>query len=328
MASQAVVIATGVSADGRREVLGCAVGDSETQDFWTEFLRGLRERGLGGVQLVISDHHRGLMNAIDATMTGAAWQRWVHFMRNVLSKVPKGHSDMVAAAIRTIFAQPTGKLVREQVEVVALMLQAQLPAVAAMLRDAKEEITAFADFPEAHWRKIWSTNLGAPEQGGQAPHRCRRDLPEPRRPAPVGRLCADRVPRRMAGRRTPLPLRGVHGQAEPASTHRPRDHAEHHRGGDRHTRSPDRIVWVLPQRIARKIYTTPARSRYSCARSVNWPTRSGAAVAACLAAWWETWAWECSTRRRLIALAGGPGQPACCVAPGPRPRRPAAPTPR
>ena len=80
VASQAVVIATGVSADGRREVLGCAVGDSETTDFWTEFLRGLRERGLGGVQLVISDHHRGLMNAIDATMAGAAWQRCrVHY---------------------------------------------------------------------------------------------------------------------------------------------------------------------------------------------------------------------------------------------------------
>jgi len=71
--SQAVVIATGVSADGRREVLGCAVGDSETEAFWTEFLRSLRERGLAGVALVISDHHRGLMNAIDATMIGTAW---------------------------------------------------------------------------------------------------------------------------------------------------------------------------------------------------------------------------------------------------------------
>ena len=105
--SQAVVIATGVSADGRREVLGSAVGDSETEVFWTKFLRGLRERGLGGVQLVISDHHRGLMNAIDATMIGAAWQRCrVHFIRNDLAKVTKGSTDMVAAAIRTIFAGP------------------------------------------------------------------------------------------------------------------------------------------------------------------------------------------------------------------------------
>jgi putative transposase len=157
--SQAVVIATGVSADGRREVLGSAVGDSETQDFWTEFLRGLRERGLHGVQLVISDHHRGLMNAIDAVMVGASWQRCrVHFMRNVLAKVPKGNTEMVAAAIRTIFAQPTGPLVRAQVEIVAAMLEPKLPVVADMLRGAREEITAFADFPEAHWRKVWSTN--------------------------------------------------------------------------------------------------------------------------------------------------------------------------
>ena len=157
--SQAVVIATGVSVDGRREVLGSAVGDSETEDFWTEFLRSLRDRGLAGVQLVVSDHHRGLMNAIEAVLLGATWQRCrVHFMRNVLSKVTKGNTEMVAAAIRTIFAQPTGPLVREQVQTVAAMLEPQLPAIAEMLRDAREDITAFADFPEAHWRKIWSTN--------------------------------------------------------------------------------------------------------------------------------------------------------------------------
>ena len=157
--SQAVVIATGVSADGRREVLGSKVGDSENTVFWAGFLRDLRERGLGGVQLVISDHHRGLMNAIDQVLAGSTWQRCrVHFMRNVLTRVPKAQSQMVAAAVRTIFAQPTGQLVREQVEVVATMLQDKLPAVAAMLRQAREEITAFADFPEAHWAKIWSTN--------------------------------------------------------------------------------------------------------------------------------------------------------------------------
>lgn len=157
--SQAVVIATGVTADGRREVLGSKVGDSENTVFWAGFLRDLRERGLSGVQLVISDHHRGLMNAIDQVLAGAAWQRCrVHFMRNVLTRVPKAQSQMVAAAVRTIFAQPTGQLVRAHVEVVAAMLEDKLPAVAAMLREAREEITAFADFPEAHWPKIWSTN--------------------------------------------------------------------------------------------------------------------------------------------------------------------------
>ncbi len=157
--SRAVVIATGVSADGRREVLGCDVGDSESQEFWTAFLRGLRDRGLGGVQLVISDHHSGLMKAIAAVLQGAAWQRCrVHFMRNVLARVPKTSAEMVAAAIRTIFAQPTGPGVRAHVEVVAGTLEREFPAVADMLRRAREDITAFADFPESHWRKIWSTN--------------------------------------------------------------------------------------------------------------------------------------------------------------------------
>src|SRR3954469_14459516 len=157
--SRAVVIATGVSADGRREVLGVDVGDSENEVFWTDFLRGLRDRGLGGVQLVISDSHRGLTNAIATTLAGASWQRCrVHFMRNVLARVSKGQAEMVAAAIRTVFAQPTPDTVREAVGTVAATLDRQFPAVATMLRDAREEITAFADFPQAHWRKIWSTN--------------------------------------------------------------------------------------------------------------------------------------------------------------------------
>jgi putative transposase len=157
--SQAVVIATGVSADGKREVLGCAVGDSETEDFWTEFLRDLRDRGLAGVQLVISDAHRGLTNAVRTVLQGAAWQRCrVHFMRNALAKVNKGHAEMVAATIRTVFAQPTGDKVREQLDTVAGLLTAEFPAVADLLADAKADLTAFADFPMAHWQKIWSTN--------------------------------------------------------------------------------------------------------------------------------------------------------------------------
>ncbi len=157
--SRAVVIATGVSADGRREVLGSDVGDSEDEVFWTQFLRSLRDRGLGGVQLVISDAHAGLKKAIAKALSGASWQRCrVHFMRNALARVPKGQSEWVAAAIRTIFAQPDAALVHAQVETVAASLQTQLPAVAQLLRDAREELTAFAGFPPAHWRKIWSTN--------------------------------------------------------------------------------------------------------------------------------------------------------------------------
>ncbi|WP_328291368.1 IS256 family transposase [Kineococcus sp. NBC_00420] len=157
--SQAVVIATGVTADGHREVLGCNVGDAETLVFWKEFLASLRDRGLHGVQLVISDQHRGLVSAIEQSMAGAAWQRCrVHFMRNLLSRVNKGSSDAVAAMVRTIFVQPSAAAVSEQVRVVADSLRGKFPAVAEMLDEAGADVTAFAVFPEAHWKKIWSTN--------------------------------------------------------------------------------------------------------------------------------------------------------------------------
>jgi putative transposase len=126
--SQAVVIATGVTGDGRREVLGFEVGDSEDGAFWTAFLRSLKARGLGGVQLVISDAHTGLKQAIGAVMIGAAWQRCrVHFMRNVLAQVPRGNTEMVAGAVRTVFAQPDANHVHEQFETIAMMLGRQLP---------------------------------------------------------------------------------------------------------------------------------------------------------------------------------------------------------
>jgi putative transposase len=157
--SQAVVVATGVAAGGHREVLGFDVGDSEDGAFWTAFLRSLRTRGLTGVQLVISDAHAGLKAAISAVLIGAAWQRCrVHFLRNVLAQVPRGSAEMVAAAIRTIFAQPGPVHVAEQLDTIATMLGRQFPKVEAMLRDNADDITAFAAYPVAHWKKIWSTN--------------------------------------------------------------------------------------------------------------------------------------------------------------------------
>jgi transposase-like protein len=157
--SRAVVVATGVRADGDREVLGVEVGDSEDQAFWAAFFKGLRARGLGGVQLVISDHHLGLKAAIESVFIGAAWQRCrVHFMRNLLARVPRGSAEMVAATVRTVFAQPDAAHVRSQLDEVTRMLEPQFPDVAVMLRDATEDLLAFTSFPLGHWRKIWSTN--------------------------------------------------------------------------------------------------------------------------------------------------------------------------
>jgi putative transposase len=157
--AQAVVIATGISTGGRREVLGFDVGDSESGVFWTGFLRSLRARGLAGVQLVTSDAHTGLKAAIGSVLLGAAWQRCrIHATRNLTAAVPKGHAHMVAAAVRTIYAQPGAPGVRSQLDVIAGMLGRQFPKVEAMLRDGADELTAFAGFPAEHWKKIWSTN--------------------------------------------------------------------------------------------------------------------------------------------------------------------------
>jgi putative transposase len=157
--SKAVIVATGVAADGNREILGVNVGDSEDKAFWTAFLRQLRARGLGGVRLVISDAHEGLRASVERVMIGAAWQRCrVHFLRNVLAKVPRASAEMVAAAIRTIFAQPDAAAVGEQLDSIAAKLGRQFPAVETMLTDAKGDICAFSAFPQAHWKKVWSTN--------------------------------------------------------------------------------------------------------------------------------------------------------------------------
>jgi len=157
--SQAIVVAVGVTADGRREVLGFDVGDSENEGFWTGFLRSLKTRGLDGVKLVISDAHTGLKKAINTVFQGASWQRCrVHFMRNVLAVVVKGSQEMVASIIRTIFAQPDAEHIQNQFAEVTTMLGRSHPKVAAMLTDAQPDLLTFAGFPRRHWRQIWSTN--------------------------------------------------------------------------------------------------------------------------------------------------------------------------
>jgi putative transposase len=157
--SKAIVIATGVTASGDREVLGLSVGDSEDGAFWTAFLRSLRARGLGGVRLVISDAHEGLKGAIASVLLGSAWQRCrVHFLRNVLARIPKGSAEMVLAAIRTVFAQPDAASAREQLDEIVEKLTPRFPVAAQMLSAAREDLLAYTAFPVAHWRKIWSTN--------------------------------------------------------------------------------------------------------------------------------------------------------------------------
>jgi putative transposase len=153
------LVARGVSIEGTREVLGTAVGDSESFDFWREFLAGLKARGPSGVHLVISDAHAGLKAAVAQQFTGASWQRCrVHFMRNVGSAVSSKHVPPVMAAIKTIFAHTESDAVAGQWDQVADTLAGSFPKVAAMMREAKHDVLAFRVFPKAHWQKIWSNN--------------------------------------------------------------------------------------------------------------------------------------------------------------------------
>ena len=157
---QAVVIAIGLNAaTGQREVLGLDVGPSEDGRFWLGFLRSLVARGLAGVQLVVSDAHEGLKAAIGAVLHGASWQRCrVHFVRNALALVPKSAAQLVAATIRTVFAQPEPAMAQAQWRQVADGFRPRYPKLAALLDTAEADVLAYLAFPVEHWRQIWSTN--------------------------------------------------------------------------------------------------------------------------------------------------------------------------
>ncbi len=153
------VVATAVNANGQREVLGIDVVTREDGAAWTAFLRGLVARGLSGVDLVISDAHQGLKDAIASVLGGASWQRCrTHFMRNLLTRVPRAAQGMVATVVRSIFAQPDAETTWAQLERVSVQLQEKFPVVATMLLDAAHDILAFTAFPKEHWRQIWSNN--------------------------------------------------------------------------------------------------------------------------------------------------------------------------
>jgi transposase-like protein len=153
------VVATAVNADGHREVLGDDVVTSEDVAGWEAFLRQLVGRGLSRVELVISDDHQGLKAALAQELPGASWQGcWAHFMRNVLTKVPKGAQDLVATLIRSVFAQPARDEVWAQLERVIEQLRMRFPKAAEALEEAAEDILAFSSFPKTTWRQIWSNN--------------------------------------------------------------------------------------------------------------------------------------------------------------------------
>jgi putative transposase len=151
------LLATGVNADGYREILGLQVSSAEDGAGWLAFFRDLVARGLSGVTLVTSDAHRGLVEAIGATLPGAKRCR-THYAANLMSATPKSAWGWVKALLHSVYDQPDADAVHAQFERILDTLADKLPAVAQHLDDARADILAFTAFPKAAWRQIWSNN--------------------------------------------------------------------------------------------------------------------------------------------------------------------------
>ena len=246
VASMAMVVATGVTADGNREILGCDIGDSESEGFWQHFLGSLRSRGLTGVRLVIADAHAGLTAAADRTIQGAGRQRCrVHFIRNLLALVPRSHQHMAAAVFRTVFAQPDPGAVRDAWDEVAAQLGARFPKVAALMADAKARGAGLRGVPSgALAEDLVHQPPRTHQQRDQTPITRRGDLPQRSIRHPPRRSDPRRPPRRMASHRPPLPLRALHGHPLPR--------ARYHRHSRTHTRQ-------LTPRLNRKAHHSTGR---------------------------------------------------------------------
>ena len=154
-----VLVATGVNADGRREVLGMRVATSETASAWNQFFADLVARGLTGVRLVTSDAHQGLVEAIAANLPGAAWQRCrTHYAANLMSVTPKSLWPAVKAMLHSVYDQPDKDAVNAQFDRLLDYVEDKLPDAFEHLDTARADILAFTEFPEGLWSQIWSNN--------------------------------------------------------------------------------------------------------------------------------------------------------------------------
>jgi putative transposase len=232
----AVMVATGVNADGFREILGVATSTVESGAGWNSFFKDLVARGLSGVELVTSDAHTGLVDAVGANLPGASWQRCrTHYTANLMSVCPKHAWGGVKAMLHSVFDQIDADAVRHQYDKLLDQIETSLPEVHAHLDAARAEVLAFTAFPPG---SVAPDLVQQPQRAAQprdpTPHRRGRHLPRPRLHHPARRRRARRAERRM-GRRPPLPR-----------TRRPRQeqaHPDHHqRGGQHHSRRDQRLT--------------------------------------------------------------------------------------
>ena len=156
--SKACIVATGVNEEGHRRILGFALKENESEVFWTEFLESLKKRGLKGVQLVISDAHKGLQASITKAFN-AQWQRcWVHFMRNILPHIPKSNMSQVMSLLRLVVKEEDPQEIKDRYRKVMDSLKSKYPKVYDKMLEAEEDVLAYRNFPKVHHRKIYSNN--------------------------------------------------------------------------------------------------------------------------------------------------------------------------
>jgi hypothetical protein len=231
LVSKALVIAYAVHETGRREVIGLDLGEVETEAFWTEFLRGLRARGLTGLRLVVSDHHEGLKTAI-ARVLDAPWQRCcAHFVRNMHGHCRPAQRGMVSAALREMFNAPDGAEARQRITAVLERLGPQAPKVCQLLEAAEEDLLACFAFPRrALVQAALHQSAGARQPRDRPSLRRRRYLPQQRLGDPPRRRRPDRAERRVA-RLASLPVGGIDAPGPLDTNHRARQRSRPGSGG-------------------------------------------------------------------------------------------------
>ena len=206
------LLATGVNADGHREILGLQVTSAEDGAGWLAFFRDLVARGLTGVRLVTSDAHAGLVAAIGATLPGATWQRCrTHYAANLMAATPKSSWGWVKALLHCVYDQPDAAAVHAQFDRVLDSLHDKLPHVAEHLEAARADVLAFTQLPEGDLAAdLVQQPRRAPQPRDPPPHRRRRHLPRPHQPHPPRRGGPRRAARRV-DRGPPLPRPGRPG---------------------------------------------------------------------------------------------------------------------
>ena len=215
------LVATGVNADGHREILGVQVTSAEDGAGWLAFFRDLTARGITGVALVTSDAHQGLVAAIGATVPGASWQRCrTHYAANLMSTCPKASWPWVKTLLHSVYNQPDAKSVHAQYDRVLNALAEKPPKVAEHLKENRADVLAFTAFPKEIWRQIWSNNPLSTQPRDPAQDRRGRHLPRPRLPDPPRRRRPGRAARRL-DRRPPLPRPRRVGPLPPHPHQRP-----------------------------------------------------------------------------------------------------------